>query len=187
MTHGLVRIAATYSRLIPAEQLPEVEFLWEEQEKYEEFVRGQERIWAGQQLSRTEREEAFGLPTEQVETYRKKYLNQQYEREMRKVYETGKDSNLARRIRAEYHYRFEAKELTEHEIEQARNVPMEKLLETRRGYARCPFHNEKTPSLSIKGNLWHCFGCNDGGDSISFIMKSKNLNFKEAIKCLTQI
>ena len=41
----------------------------------------------------------------------------------------------------------------------------------------CPFHSENTPSFSINlnKNLNHCFGCNRGGDGISFIMEKENL------------
>ncbi len=49
-----------------------------------------------------------------------------------------------------------------------------------RGKMCCPFHNEKTPSLSVKGEIWKCFGCGAGGDSIGFVMKYENLNFKQA-------
>jgi len=47
----------------------------------------------------------------------------------------------------------------------------------------CPFHNEKTPSFSVnepKG-FYHCFGCGEHGDIISFTMKSGNMDFKSAI------
>nr|WP_269206325.1 CHC2 zinc finger domain-containing protein [Clostridium botulinum] len=56
----------------------------------------------------------------------------------------------------------------------------------RQGYIKCPFHNEKTPSLKVKyfpdanKERWHCFGCDNTGDAIDFIMKYKNLNYKEA-------
>lgn len=50
--------------------------------------------------------------------------------------------------------------------------------------ALCPFHNEKTPSMQIspQKQIWHCFGCGEGGDVISFIQKFENLDFKEALK-----
>lgn len=50
----------------------------------------------------------------------------------------------------------------------------------------CPFHNEKTPSFTVSPDkqLFHCFGCNAGGDVISFVMKIDNMNFPEAIKKL---
>ncbi len=50
----------------------------------------------------------------------------------------------------------------------------------------CPFHNEKTPSFTVSPTrqFFHCFGCGEGGDSISFIMKKENLDFIEAIKFL---
>lgn len=50
----------------------------------------------------------------------------------------------------------------------------------------CPFHNEKTPSFTVsreRGNF-HCFGCHEGGDLISFIMKIENLSYLEAIRFL---
>lgn len=52
--------------------------------------------------------------------------------------------------------------------------------------ALCPFHHEKTPSLQIspQKQIWHCFGCGEGGDVISFVQKYENLDFKEAVKLL---
>ena len=45
----------------------------------------------------------------------------------------------------------------------------------------CPFHNEKTPSFCIypENNSFFCFGCNKGGDVISFVMGVENLDFAE--------
>lgn len=50
----------------------------------------------------------------------------------------------------------------------------------------CPFHNEKTPSFSVspQKGIFHCFGCGEGGTSISFVMKMENLTFIEALKKL---
>ena len=50
----------------------------------------------------------------------------------------------------------------------------------------CPFHNEKTPSFSVNTNkqIFHCFGCGEGGNVISFIMKYENITFPEAVKSL---
>jgi DNA primase len=47
----------------------------------------------------------------------------------------------------------------------------------------CPFHNEKTPSFSVNESkgFYHCFGCGEHGDIISFVMKSGNIDFKSAI------
>jgi len=63
-------------------------------------------------------------------------------------------------------------------------------IETRpqgRGYmARCPFHDDSTPSLSVDPikNVWHCFGCNAGGSVIDFVMKKDGLTFREAMEKL---
>ena len=52
----------------------------------------------------------------------------------------------------------------------------------------CPFHKEKTPSFTVDTNtqLYHCFGCGEGGDIISFIMKAENLSFLEAVELLAK-
>lgn len=52
----------------------------------------------------------------------------------------------------------------------------------------CPFHNEKNPSFCVypENNSFYCFGCNKGGDIISFIMGVENLDFAEAVKFLAQ-
>ena len=52
----------------------------------------------------------------------------------------------------------------------------------------CPFHKEKTPSFSVNPQLgiYKCFGCGAGGDALSFIMKTKNVEFMDLIKDLAQ-
>ena len=53
----------------------------------------------------------------------------------------------------------------------------------------CPFHNEKTPSFSVseKGQFFHCFGCGESGDVISFIEKIENVDFKTALQKLADM
>ena len=48
----------------------------------------------------------------------------------------------------------------------------------------CPFHDEKTPSFSVAPSkqIYHCFGCNSGGNIFSFIMEYQKTSFPEAIK-----
>ncbi|MGB2402727.1 MAG: DNA primase, partial [Akkermansiaceae bacterium] len=52
--------------------------------------------------------------------------------------------------------------------------------------ANCPFHNEKTPSFMVNPSRqsYHCFGCGEGGNAISFVMAYENLPFPDAIKKL---
>lgn len=52
----------------------------------------------------------------------------------------------------------------------------------------CPFHNERTPSMTVSESkqIFHCFGCGEGGDSVTFIMKRENLGFPEAIRFLAE-
>lgn len=48
----------------------------------------------------------------------------------------------------------------------------------------CPFHGEKTPSFNVNPgrNIYKCFGCGKGGDSVNFLMEHENLSFYEALK-----
>ncbi|MCK6209406.1 DNA primase [Georgenia sp. EYE_87] len=50
----------------------------------------------------------------------------------------------------------------------------------------CPFHDERTPSFHVRPQLglWHCFGCDEGGDVISFVQKIDHLPFAEAVEHL---
>jgi DNA primase len=49
----------------------------------------------------------------------------------------------------------------------------------------CPFHDEKSPSFHVRpGKGFHCFGCSEGGDVISFLMKHDGLPFNQAVEYL---
>ena len=50
----------------------------------------------------------------------------------------------------------------------------------------CPFHHEKSPSFCVSPDkqIFHCFGCGVGGNSIHFTMKMENLDFKDALEVL---
>ena len=52
----------------------------------------------------------------------------------------------------------------------------------------CPFHDEKSPSFNVTPakNLWYCFGCNEGGDVITFVQQIDSLSFVEAVESLAR-
>src|SRR5690349_1676160 len=52
----------------------------------------------------------------------------------------------------------------------------------------CPFHSEKTPSFSVhrEKQLFHCFGCGEGGDVFAFVMKAEAVGFPEAVRIVAE-
>lgn len=62
-----------------------------------------------------------------------------------------------------------------------------KLRKTGKNYsARCPFHDEKTPSFSVnpEKQFYYCFGCGAGGNALGFLMDYENLEFPRAVEAL---
>ncbi|MEN8245660.1 MAG: DNA primase [Thermodesulfobacteriota bacterium] len=63
------------------------------------------------------------------------------------------------------------------------------LKKTGRNYnGLCPFHSEKTPSFTVspEKQIFHCFGCNTGGNVFSFLMKQDGLSFPESVRFLAR-
>src|SRR5687767_8058924 len=53
---------------------------------------------------------------------------------------------------------------------------------------RCPFHEERTPSFPVNPveKLYHCFGCGKGGDVITFVRETEQLDFASAVEWLAE-
>ncbi len=78
--------------------------------------------------------------------------------------------------------------ITEDEKMRARRYPFQKLIQfNREGFAPCPFHAERTPSLHLKrsANIIYCFGaCGRGWDTIGYLMEREGITFPEAVRRL---
>ncbi|RBP98238.1 DNA primase [Bifidobacterium aemilianum] len=50
----------------------------------------------------------------------------------------------------------------------------------------CPFHDEKSPSFSVRPSMgvWHCFGCGLGGDVFAYVKERENIDFRQAVELL---
>jgi DNA primase len=61
-------------------------------------------------------------------------------------------------------------------------------LRGKKHFGLCPFHSEKTPSFTVDEDkqLFHCFGCNIGGDLFTLVMEKENLSFPEAMRFLAE-
>ena len=62
-----------------------------------------------------------------------------------------------------------------------------KLKKTGKNYsARCPFHEERSPSFSVNPDkqFYYCFGCGAGGNALTFVMEYENLEFPQAVESL---
>ena len=71
-------------------------------------------------------------------------------------------------------------------------IPIEEVarwlgIEVLSGKAKCPFHNDQTPSMSFKEGRFKCFGCDASGDAIDLVARLKNVSATEAAQKITEV
>lgn len=84
--------------------------------------------------------------------------------------------------------------ITEQSIQLVRDASIEQVVShyvslDRKGFACCPFHAEKSPSFKIekRRNIYKCFGCGAGGDTIRFVMELQKLDFIQSCEAIANI
>ena len=158
-------------------------------------------------ILKEERENFFfsgGVITpEQAQESRNNYLLDEHNKSYKELKRARRDHLHPRKIekldgkynKTRFHYNIFAYKpeyndgtVSNAELEEARKKHVGQFIELdRKGFAKCPFHNERTASFHADKNLWYCFGCGEAGDTIKFVMKQRNIGFKEAVKVINSL
>lgn len=76
-------------------------------------------------------------------------------------------------------------DLPAHMIDRARAVPLDRLVEPdKRGYILCPLHEDRKPSMWVRGGFGYCFSCGGHLDAIGYLMRVRGLSFRGAVEAL---
>lgn len=128
------------------------------------------------------------IPEHEQREYRRAYLADEISR-VREMYKEKPIQTLENRLKRLVHetkvYAGDPFVISEEMVATARHFPLNSLMPHKNNVAKCPFHNDKTPSLNIHRNFYYCHGCGEHGDTIKFIMKTKGVSFREAVRLLT--
>jgi hypothetical protein len=90
---------------------------------------------------------------------------------------------IINKYKGELKHKWDNGKITDEMIENARNYPIEQIIEVNeKGFAICPFHDDKNPSAFCKNNYLHCFSCGENADVIKLYMHLNNTNFIQSVK-----
>ena len=70
-------------------------------------------------------------------------------------------------------------------IAQAKDYPIDQIVEVKRGFALCPGHEDTKPSMDCRGGFVHCYACGYNGDTIKLYQDVNGVSFIEAVKSMT--
>jgi hypothetical protein len=150
--------------------------------------------WRKTKLSSHVREQLFldarALTPEEAFEQKRLYLLSEIEQVMKEMIEHGETKELLRQMNAlvarydAHTYKKETgAKLLQVDIDRAREAEIQKFYEVNgRGFAACPFHQERTPSMHITRNMFYYFSCHEHGDSITFVMKVNRMTFPAAVQ-----
>lgn len=172
-SHFAARLAGISENELAEALEDEAIFLRQAERYYDEYVRPQ--------TEKNVQDFLDEFPQEEKRNIRMKLLLER----MRKAKAEKDTSNLSSLL-AEYQIlRGLMLDITAQQVIQARNHPITNFIKSSRGMAKCPFHPDKSPSMDIRKNFYHCYGCGAQGDVIDLAMKLENLTFKQAIERLS--
>lgn len=75
-------------------------------------------------------------------------------------------------------------QITNDMIYRAKEYSWDRLIETKRGMAKCPFHDDKSPSMLVRNGFAYCFSCLKAWDTIGFVRELEGLSFPDAVRRL---
>jgi DNA primase len=157
-----------------------------------------EEEWRRTKMSSHMREQLFldaqALTPEEAFEQKRLCLLSEIERVMKEMIEHGETKELLRlknalvaRYDAHTYKKETGTKLSEANIDRARETEILRFYEVNgRGFASCPFHQERTPSMHVTRNMFYCFSCHEHGDSITFVMKVNRMTFPGAVQWLLQ-
>ncbi len=112
------------------------------------------------------------------------YFIQQSMKELKEIEQKFKNSYTALFGTANEIEARKKNSITPEMIERAKEYPIDSLIDTRRGFSLCLFHNDTRPSMYTKNNFAHCFSCGKTADTIDVYREIHGTTFPEAVRAL---
>lgn len=132
-------------------------------------------------VQQSQREWLAEFPEQERLEMKRVYLLEQ----IKELKNTPEDPRLPKLMREAKIFTGRLEGLSPEKIAKAMEYPIGDLIKSVRGIALCPFHDDKTPSMDVRKNFYHCYGCGATGNVIDLVRHLENLTFRQAITRLT--